>query len=100
MFGKLMHAAEAVAENKSVQEAVSEHLGGASGGSHRDTDSNTLDTGIDLPTSTCDGNKKSLFVGINYTGSQHELHGCINDVANIKAFVCPSNAWWGDFNTN
>jgi hypothetical protein len=38
--------------------------------------------------STCTGNKKALFVGINYTGSEAELRGCINDVKNISRLVC------------
>lgn len=46
-----------------------------------------LDDGSNMPLSTCDGNKKSLFIGINYFGSQAELRGCINDVDNIKKFV-------------
>jgi len=46
-----------------------------------------LDDGADIPLSTCTGNKKALFVGINYFGSKSELHGCINDVQNIRAFV-------------
>lgn len=29
-------------------------------------------------------NKKALLVGINYTGTQNELYGCINDVNSIK----------------
>ena len=29
-------------------------------------------------------NKKALLIGINYTGTQYELTGCINDVNNIK----------------
>lgn len=46
-----------------------------------------LDDGANIPLSTCDGNKKSLFIGINYVGSSAELRGCINDVKNIKEFV-------------
>mmetsp|Transcript_33978 Transcript_33978/g.38668 ORF Transcript_33978/g.38668 Transcript_33978/m.38668 type:complete len:350 (+) Transcript_33978:58-1107(+) len=33
------------------------------------------------------GKRKALFIGINYTGQQGELRGCINDVNNIKAFM-------------
>jgi hypothetical protein len=29
-------------------------------------------------------NKKALLIGINYTGTQNELYGCINDVNSIK----------------
>ena len=46
-----------------------------------------LADGTDIPLSKCDGNKKSLFIGINYRGSSAELRGCINDVVNIKRFV-------------
>lgn len=31
--------------------------------------------------------KKSLLIGINYTGSQHELQGCHQDVSNISEFL-------------
>jgi Caspase domain len=31
--------------------------------------------------------KKSLLIGINYTGSQNELHGCIQDVENVSQFL-------------
>jgi metacaspase-1 len=47
----------------------------------------TEDDGMNIPLSSCDGNRRSLFVGINYFGSQSELRGCINDVKNIKQFV-------------
>jgi hypothetical protein len=33
------------------------------------------------------GKKRALLIGINYVGSAVALRGCINDVANIKAFV-------------
>merc|ERR1719221_1907300 len=33
------------------------------------------------------GNRRALFVGINYFGQQGELKGCINDVHNIKSFL-------------
>jgi len=38
--------------------------------------------------STLTGNKKALFIGINYTGTQAELKGCINDVRNISELIC------------
>lgn len=54
-----------------------------------DTDvTSQLDDGANIPLSTCDGNKKSLFIGINYFGSKAELRGCINDVTNIKRICC------------
>jgi hypothetical protein len=31
--------------------------------------------------------KKSLLIGINYTGSQNELHGCHQDVENVAQFL-------------
>lgn len=46
-----------------------------------------LDDGYNIPLSTCTGNKKSVFIGINYYNTSSELRGCINDVDNIKAFV-------------
>jgi hypothetical protein len=44
--------------------------------------------GDDFVRSTCDGNKKALFIGINYKGTSAELKGCINDVKNISELVC------------
>jgi len=38
--------------------------------------------------STLTGNKKALFIGINYTGTKAELRGCINDVKNVSQLVC------------
>ncbi|KAL6589252.1 caspase domain-containing protein [Neocallimastix sp. 'constans'] len=38
--------------------------------------------------STCTGNKKALFVGINYYGTSAQLSGCINDVKNVSELVC------------
>ncbi|TFK27140.1 metacaspase [Coprinopsis marcescibilis] len=38
--------------------------------------------------SQCTGKKKALLIGINYTGQNGELRGCINDVQNIKRFLC------------
>jgi len=31
--------------------------------------------------------RKALLIGINYKGTSSELNGCINDVANVKAFL-------------
>ncbi|KAH7884201.1 caspase domain-containing protein, partial [Phlebopus sp. FC_14] len=42
--------------------------------------------------SKCTGRKKALLIGINYTGQRRELHGCINDVKNVKRFLTSS---WG-----
>jgi hypothetical protein len=37
--------------------------------------------------SNCQGRKRALLVGINYTGSKNALRGCINDVRNVKQFL-------------
>ncbi|KAI7889374.1 peptidase C14, caspase domain-containing protein [Mucor mucedo] len=37
--------------------------------------------------SNCQGRKKALLIGINYLGTDNELSGCFNDVANIKDFI-------------
>lgn len=60
---------------------------GADGGNPNQVGDRELDDGANIPLSTCDGNKKSLFIGINYFGSSAELGGCITDVVNIKEFV-------------
>ncbi|ORX46390.1 hypothetical protein BCR36DRAFT_102920 [Piromyces finnis] len=44
--------------------------------------------GDEFVRSACDGNKKALFIGINYTGTSAELKGCINDVRNISELMC------------
>ncbi|WVO21757.1 uncharacterized protein IAS62_003069 [Cryptococcus decagattii] len=36
--------------------------------------------------SRCNGRRKALFIGINYTGSD-QLAGCINDVHNVQKFI-------------
>lgn len=33
------------------------------------------------------GRKKSLLIGINYTGSKNQLQGCVQDVNNVKEFL-------------
>jgi Caspase domain. len=38
--------------------------------------------------SNCSGNRKALFIGINYFGTNAELRGCINDVKNVSQLVC------------
>ena len=37
--------------------------------------------------SQCNGKKKALIIGVNYTGTSEELGGCINDAVRIKAFI-------------
>ena len=50
----------------------------------------TLNKNIDVvkkyvpKTISINGNKKALLIGINYTGTNNELYGCINDVNCIK----------------
>jgi len=44
--------------------------------------------GDSFVTSTCTGNKKALFVGINYFGTSAELKGCINDIKNVSELIC------------
>ncbi|RKP10958.1 peptidase C14, caspase domain-containing protein, partial [Thamnocephalis sphaerospora] len=34
------------------------------------------------------GQRKSLFIGCNYTGQENELRGCINDCHNMAEFIC------------
>lgn len=34
--------------------------------------------------SRCTGKKRALCIGINYTGQDHELKGCINDTRNVR----------------
>lgn len=36
--------------------------------------------------------KKCLMIGINYTGSEHELKGCINDTENLKNMLVRNGA--------
>lgn len=31
--------------------------------------------------------KKALIIGINYTGTENELNGCINDAMNVREFL-------------
>ncbi|KAG9224650.1 hypothetical protein CCMSSC00406_0002199 [Pleurotus cornucopiae] len=38
--------------------------------------------------SQCNGKKKALCIGINYFGQSGQLAGCVNDVKNIKRFLC------------
>jgi hypothetical protein len=37
--------------------------------------------------SACDGNRRAVFVGINYTGQDGELAGCVNDAYNLRNFL-------------
>jgi len=93
MFGQfLKEAANVVGDALEEQQRNSASSGGgggkrAAGSSQVSAEDVELDDGSNIPLSTCDGNKKSLFIGINYVGTQAELRGCINDVDNIKKFV-------------
>jgi len=51
----------------------------------------------DVQLSTCKGNKKALFIGINYFGSSCELHGCLNDVKNMSEHLFTK---WGFSRSN
>ena len=33
------------------------------------------------------GRRKALLIGINYTGSSHQLAGCINDALNMQRYL-------------
>ncbi|KAI7866353.1 caspase domain-containing protein [Spinellus fusiger] len=37
--------------------------------------------------SNCQGRKRALLIGINYTGTSNQLNGCVNDVNNVKDFL-------------
>ena len=36
---------------------------------------------------TADTNKKACLIGINYTNTENELYGCVNDAMNLKALL-------------
>ncbi|KAK0631104.1 peptidase C14, caspase domain-containing protein [Bombardia bombarda] len=40
--------------------------------------------------------KKALIIGINYTGSDHELNGCINDAMNVRDFLVNDRGFSAD----
>lgn len=40
--------------------------------------------------------KKSLLIGINYYGTDHELNGCINDALNCKEFLVQDRGFSDD----
>ena len=69
-----------------ASEKVENALLGAMKGSTGDKEI-TLDVPLEELGSTCQGNRKALFIGINYFNTQSELRGCINDVINIRQFV-------------
>ena len=72
-----------------VSDVIDQHCGDKCGNDPtRSAVGDDLDDGADdIPLSDLSGNRKSLFIGINYYGSSAELRGCINDVKNIKQFV-------------
>ncbi|KAI9278636.1 caspase domain-containing protein [Phascolomyces articulosus] len=41
----------------------------------------------DFAVSNCNGTKKALLIGINYTGTSAELNGCVNDAKALKEFL-------------
>jgi hypothetical protein len=40
--------------------------------------------------------KKSLLIGINYTGSNHQLNGCINDAMNVREYLVRDHGYSTD----
>jgi hypothetical protein len=46
-----------------------------------------LDDGTNIPLSNLSGRRRSLLVGINYTGTNAALRGCINDVKNVQKLI-------------
>jgi len=80
MFGQLgKNFADQIGDK--VDEACGQYLASKNG----DGDAKTEKATETL--SAISGNRKALFIGINYTGQQGELRGCINDVKNIKTFL-------------
>ena len=64
----------------SVQNFVPKQINISNNNSNTNTNSNNSNTNKN--------NKKALLIGINYTGTQNELYGCINDVNCIKERIC------------
>lgn len=82
MFGQLgRQFADQIGEK--VEMACGQYLASQNGG---DENSNRTETATESLGSIT-GRRKALFIGINYTGQQGELRGCINDVKNITAFL-------------
>lgn len=46
-----------------------------------------LNEPFDIVPNNCNGTKRALLIGINYTGQQGQLSGCHNDVGNIKDYL-------------
>lgn len=83
MFGKLgKKFANQIGD--AVEDATGQYLTKKYGDGTATTEKATESLG------TINGKRKALFIGINYTGQQGELRGCINDVKNIKAFLSSS----------
>lgn len=66
-----------------VENAVGQHLASKNPGAGNKTEKATES----LQKISAAGNRRALFIGINYKGQQGELRGCINDVHNIKNFL-------------
>lgn len=43
--------------------------------------------GYEYQYSNCNGSKKALLIGINYTGTANQLNGCVNDCNNVQEFL-------------
>jgi metacaspase-1 len=40
--------------------------------------------------------RKALLIGINYTGSKHQLSGCINDTINMREYLVQGRGYSRD----
>lgn len=84
MFGQLgKQFADQIGEK--VEQACGQYLASKNGDGDADGGGRTEKATDTLGDIT--GRRRALFIGINYTGQQGELRGCINDVKNIKAFM-------------
>ncbi|KAK6455679.1 putative cysteine protease [Scheffersomyces xylosifermentans] len=65
--------------------------GGRTGGGQYSRPSNKPQSfgveGYEYQYSSCDGKKKALLIGINYTGTANQLNGCVNDSHNVREFL-------------
>jgi len=69
-----------------IGEKVDQACGQYLASKYGDGDSATIEKATET-LGVINGKRKCLFIGINYTGQQGELRGCINDVNNIKSFL-------------
>ncbi|OMJ12727.1 Metacaspase-1 [Smittium culicis] len=57
------------------------------GGNYQGTPSQIQHQQTNAGISNCQGRKRALLIGINYTNSKFKLRGCINDVHRMKKFI-------------